>query len=455
MDLWEELIRTFGIPIKVAPSFIEKRIPIPAEVTDRETYLTWDFCKMVINGSTVFDLPLPSEELLEAHIYSPMQLLLYLCARRQHDKIEEDYPFCFSTVGYMLQLLESYARNPISAGNENSVVLPPLPPPRPDYRVLLQTIFQLRERTEERESLSLEVRLPLDRHDDRGSVPIGKLAQVFGRGIATTDDLRLLNLDDPNGCVSIVFPSHEGSPMSALYELKQPFGHIAKGQLHIILRRDGHVAICLTGNPLLEFYNGGWHVVDLLGGQGAVTSCLDKSFNSFDDQLSVYVTRLSYHMATHWHGGIVAVVDKDVLDDEQQVFEKPHSSIVALRKEIIEVMKRQTNECCGSQSLSLSKCLSHGVGLGRLLMSSAIQDGAILISPTSEFLDVGRIVKKPKSAEGEDTCDKLEGGARTYAACMLSRHGVALKISQDGSISLFASKEQDNGSFKITNLRIH
>lgn len=465
MALWENLVQSMGVPVGEVKRLVEVRWPPPVDGSDPELALTWTACRMIRDRSSVFDLAIPPEDLLMGGIYSPVQILLYQCAKSTKDGIEHDYPFCFSTLGYLIQLLDSYddyIKEETGTGKTQegdlkgeALKFPPLPAPDQDYRMLLQTIFQLRERTEERQSLSIEVRFPLEANGGN-RVPVKKLAQVFGRGVATTDDRRLATVDNPGGNVSHVFSNHNGAPLSTLYELKQPFEHVPEKHLHIVLRRDGHITLATNLNSLLEFYDGGWHIVDLIGGQGAVSLCFDKSFEEFDKYLAEYVTRLSYHMATHWHGGIVAVVDKEIMSNDKQVFETPHSSVIELRNEIVALMKRKTKEICGSESLSLSECLREDVGFGRLLLSSAIQDGAILISPTAEFLDVGRIVSKDASSMEEgDPCGRLEGGARTYAACLLSKHGVTLKISQDGGISLFASKSIGSNGFKITNLRLH
>ena len=78
----------------------------------------------------------------------------------------------------------------------------------------------------------------------------------------------------------------------------------------------------------------------------------------------------------------------------------------------------------------------------KLLRSSAGIDGAILFSRDGSVLDLACMVTSPSAAELDRKGVKLGSslaGARSTAARNCSVYGLAIKISDDGPISVFES----------------
>jgi hypothetical protein len=298
-------------------------------------------------------------------------------------------------------------------------------------------MFALREMREEHEPLSLEVQLPFK--DPLGTaLDIKRLAQVFGRGVGITRDKSLALRAKPSGGVHDVFADHDSAPLTSLYNFLPPFSHVDESDLGLVLRRDGHITLAARQNPLLEFYDGGWHTVDLLWGKSTVNFLVDEFFGdgSAAPALADSVLRLAHHLATHWHGSILAVVDEQGLG---RILETPSPDsekvTVAIREALLEIGKGE----------KISEVPSNG--MGRLFLSCAIQDGAILFAPDGKFLSAGRIVSRTPGTP-------VSGGARRHAAKALSKHGVVLAVSQDGAIRLYSEPRRRAG-IAMDGLRIH
>jgi hypothetical protein len=361
---------------------------------------------------------------LRSGIYSPLQLLGWECAKQTAGEIERDFPFLFSWASLIastviLNRVEQEAAPP----------WPPDPSKTDQIRHLLQALFRLREQREEHEPLSLEVHLPLPADVNSPRVPIKRLAQVFGRGIAVVTGDELYSRATPHGAVSEVWRDHGLAPTSRLYRLQEEYANLDSGLLGLTLRRDGLLTIGRRANPLLEFYDGGWHIVDLDSGRVALKELLDERFTSRDipvaPALPALLVQLAYHMASHWHGGILAVVDEAGLADKLHEPSTESTMVTAALNTIAGA---------GAGSARLTEITEQGPpksGLGRLFLTLAIQDGATLFRPDGSFIGASRFVKDQQMGE-------VSGGSGARAARTLACHGVAIKISADGAIRVFA-----------------
>ena len=358
------------------------------------------------------------DERLRLGVYSPAQIALWQCAKETKDRLRYEYPFLFTTIGmFSRALLGSYSDSALTDW-----------PFEPDdgasrYRELLQSVFHIRELREEGEPLSLEVRLPLS---DSGSTDLKArhLAQIFGRGVGVAAGNRLADNPEAYGNIHQIFKDHTGSAMSSLYRLEPTFGHIPEKELRLALRRDGLISLASTRNPLLDFYDGGWHVVDLNSGRVALDYFLDKQFSGEDDGIPEGFSRsllgLAYHMATHWHGGVLAVLNSTDVDGD--LLEKA----TLTSKKVPDVLREATGS-----SGKVDMAFIEEKGLGRALLTCAIQDGATVFLPDGTFHSAGRIVSQLETIDG--------AGTGTRAAKAIGKRGVALKISKDGSIKIFHS----------------
>jgi len=353
-------------------------------------------------------------ERLRRGIYSTIQLLAWEAQKKTQERTEIEYPFCFSLIGLLFETFLSQL--------SGDTVLDAWPGDYDEIRRLLQALFALREAREEGEPMSLEVVLPEEKH---AAVTLGtkRLAQVFGRGVAATQGNLLWTLPDGEGGLSRIYDKHDTAPAAMLYHLGTPFDHIKPHQLSFALRRDGHFTIAAKQNPIVEFYNGGWHIVDIKAGRSALANLLDARFPEERPGriLKDVLINLAYHMATHWHPGILAVVDVAEAPGAN-ILEPPTEDSKKITSAILEAS--ETNDSTIGVKLIMDK------GLGRVLLTSAIQDGATVFTPDGSFHSAGRMVRIPEALS--------VGGAGTRAAKGLANHGVAIKVSKDGPIKIFA-----------------
>ena len=362
---------------------------------------------------------------LKSGIYSPLQLLGWECAKEASKDIERDFPFLFSWASLVAStIVQSHNDSETNQG------WPPDSSKIDEIRYLLQVLFRLREQREEHEPLSLEVHLPLT--DDTGSprVPVKRLAQVFGRGVAIVTGKELFSRAKPQGAVKDVWRDHTGAPASRLYSLEQEYADLESWLVGVTLRRDGILTIGRKANPLLEFYDGGWHIVDLDSGRVALKRLLEERFANchvhVDPALPSLLIQLAYHMASHWHGGILAVVDETGLGEKLHAPLSESNEVTAALNAIAEA---------GEGSARLTDVTERGApkgGLGRLFLTLAIQDGATLFRPDGSFIGASRFVKDQQTGP-------VSGGSGARAARTLACHGVAIKVSADGAIRVFVN----------------
>ena len=193
-------------------------------------------------------------ERLEKGIYSPFQILFIREFNETKNEIKLEAPFIFSTISRIISNLQNSNREK----SENTLL-----ELYENNRKLLQSLFWIRETTEEREKPSLEVHLPLTDSDKNMPIlPTQILAKVFGRGVAVTSGKGLLNGLDGYGYVKSIYDSHEGAPLTQLYSLLNDPYYNLPDTISLILNRNGHITIAEKGNSILEFYDGGWHLVD-------------------------------------------------------------------------------------------------------------------------------------------------------------------------------------------------
>jgi hypothetical protein len=223
-----------------------------------------------------------------------------------------------------------------------------------------------------------------------------------------------------------------------VYTLKGEYTTLDPGVLGLTLRRDGLVTIARQANPLLEFYDGGWHLVDLESGRIATKSLLDARFSAkgvtVAPTLPALLVQLAYHMASHWHGGILAVVDEFGLSE---TLHDPSDEAKQVTAAFTSVAGVKEPDCVRITEIDSEN--SPKRGLGRLFLTLAIQDGATLFRPDGSFIGASRFVK-------DQSTGQVPGGSGTRAARSLAKHGVAIKISADGGIRVFAKVDSKEGA---------
>lgn len=377
-------------------------------------------------GSNEWSGPDGYQNFLFDGVYSPMQLLVNYIANQETSAPDRDYPFLFGTIGKILSILtdENYNINESKAN---------------DYRKLVQTIFQMREITEEGENLSLETYLPSSTNDNDSEqiLELKKLGQIFGRGTAVVKPEGLSRRIEVKGNVFDIFKSHDGAPSSLVYTLGQAYSHVPKSRVSIALRRDRTIIISKKYNPLLEFYDGGWHIVDMTSAREALNECFaldpDLSAHVKKSKITDPLIKLAYYMASHYHSGILAVIDYDKAIGENVLEDQIDWSLNST-KIILDQLGRNHVSTFRITEIEDTK-------YGRVLLTNVLQDGATIFKADGTFHSAGRVVtnfsKKGKLGDSKS-------GTGNRAAQRLSEFGIALKISKDGAIKLYSGLPKDN-----------
>lgn len=381
------------------------------------------------------------DEVVQDGVYSPIQLALVALDDQGFGKLRE-FPFCFSLIGNLLSRI-SKAIAPDDVGEEKCILSPT------EWAETLQTIFYLRETTEEGEHPSVEMVTP-SRSDlgETPDLPLEWAGRVFGRGVAMVHPTETSSIREMDVSIDHLFDDATTTPSSLLYDLERPFRHLSPDEISISLRRDRHVTIATERNPILEFYDGGWNVVDIESGRAAMGSLFE---SRFDDPVALEpaqekILHLGYHMATHWHSGIIAVLTNDSLED---ALEEEETGEDILSKKIPKVVKKD-EEGTIDNFHKLADGEGDAADRGRVLLTNAIQDGALIIRSDGHYDSAGRMAQLKQT-------DRTEGGAGTRAANSLAKYGVAMKISEDGSIKLFSRSGDDPEEHLVphTGLKLH
>lgn len=166
------------------------------------------------------------------------------------------------------------------------------------------------------------IRASIESIDKIGKVPtklISKEAETnakhFGRGVAV---LKLPMLDDKDK-ISIdlknLWSSHENAPLSTLYgfdwKSPNPDPNSDQPELNLVLLPSGVISIQVGGDPLLEYFAGGWRYVDIYH-KSMILSKLAKQIDNnlvlTNDNISLPVyrcSRLAYQLSYHNHGSTI------------------------------------------------------------------------------------------------------------------------------------------------------
>jgi len=370
-------------------------------------------------------------ERISKGFYSPFQLLFYEKFIETRELVKYEAPFLFTTLSRTISIFHEKPESKKKSIRKIKEL-------RDTNRKLLQSIFWIRETTEEREAPSLEIYLPFDElEESMPNIPIGLLANVFGRGIAVTSGKNLIKGLAGRGYVKLFYSKHNGAPLAQLYDLKEDPCSNLKEFISLILKRDRHITIAQQSNPIFEFYDGGWHIVDYRSWSDTIGQIAYKKFGkTINSNVIDRITRLAYHMATHWHGGILAIVD-EITFDKTYVEQQSSNSNGHLICQSLKNGRYEEGEVIGENVLMSE-------GIGRALMNAALQDGATIFNIDGKLLMTSAMVR-------EQGGKIEEGGARHRAAKRLGNMGVVLAISHDGGIRLFSNNEEWN----VDGIRIH
>ncbi len=203
----------------------------------------------------------------------------------------------------------------------------------------------------------------------------------------------------------------------APYEYQPTFNYSRKERaLVFILNRHGDILVSLEGGLILSRNENVWKIINPESFIASITSAVsefheESKGESLIDAFSIYLGMLSFSLRNQRRGGLLVVAERN--DIAKMISEK--------------VSEKDSPEFFYQSNFS-----------GRVLPDLSVSmfcnlialDGATLIDPNGVILGFGAILNTGQRQSKSE-------GARTRAAEYASRFGLALKVSEDGPISLY------------------
>jgi hypothetical protein len=234
------------------------------------------------------------------------------------------------------------------------------------------------------------------------------------------DGLRTVALVDPSGYFSAVADIREEADGAAplVYPSADRYEPHARATLDgrrigLTLTPNGEIKIFAGGVQTFAFVDGRWRLTDLAEKYAALERLIDS-------RLARRLFIAALNLAEHRHGALFVVLppgaDTHIVSDTDRLAVDGTSrpSGVPSKQDLHYLL-------AGANVLTLATAI---------VQSVARIDGAVVVRPTGELVAVGAILKGGGGMSGIE-------GARTTAAIHASRLGTAIKVSEDGGVSLF------------------
>jgi DNA integrity scanning protein DisA with diadenylate cyclase activity len=212
--------------------------------------------------------------------------------------------------------------------------------------------------------------------------------------------------DEAIGAAPLVYPAADR------YE---PHARATLGgrRISVTLTPNGEIKIFAGGVQVFAFVDGRWRLTDLAEKYAALERLIER-------RLARRLFATALNLAEHRHGalfvilppggeaGIVSATDRLAIDGTVEPSGTPS-------KQDLHYL------LAGANVLTLPTAI---------VQSVARIDGAVVVRPTGELIAIGAILRGVGGIQGIE-------GARTTAAVHASRVGTAIKVSEDGVVSLF------------------
>jgi hypothetical protein len=204
-----------------------------------------------------------------------------------------------------------------------------------------------------------------------------------------------------------------------------------RAHCHATLAND-NLCLALTPNGEIKAFSGGVQVFSLLNGRWRLTD-FDWKYRRWaravgDEDLARLVLQVALDLADSRRGGLFAVLDDAgatsslVSPGDLLLQDAPRATVVRgtdSKRSVYYLLK-------GKRTRDLRPAV---------LRTLASIDGGIVLDREGRLLAFGAILRQPN--ENHPTDRVAQGGGRSVAALAASQYGSALKISEDGTISLF------------------
>lgn len=226
----------------------------------------------------------------------------------------------------------------------------------------------------------------------------GHAGQIFGMFAIPTDYDE--NLDN------LLSPHDELTPITNL---------LVNGTCMFLTTDNGDIYLILSNKATFYKTQGRWHYLNYSNIHIVLSNLLKEN-------IAKSILRLSLDLSYKRQGALVFIPDN----------KKKIKEIVPDFTQKIKVNKVLRNTVKG---LSITNKAQR-----KIIMSSAKVDGSLIISANGETLDASCMIGQPTQSKLEEMqIEKLErfSGARSTAAWNASIYGTAIKISEDGPITIF------------------
>ena len=297
-------------------------------------------------------------------------------------------------------------------------------------------------------------------------------AKHFGRGVAVlglsgSDDSDKKNIDLKN-----LWSSHKNAPLSTLYGFDWSPPNLEQSgeqpQLNLVLLPSGVISIQVGGDPLLEYFAGGWRYVDTYH-KSMILSKLAKDIDDnlvlTNDNISLPIyrcSRLAYQLSYHNHGSTI-----DLNFGKPTFFPKGKLKGTISKGRYFNASDeswRQINWESKEQNDGIDDVVNPNKKIGRWVYQLCISDGitSLFVDDNSNLLlgDFGQIINVKKNIEqtwkefvksipGNEKVEVEIGGARHTSAISRayenppngSKGRMVFCISQDGYIDVYIKNE--------------
>lgn len=258
---------------------------------------------------------------------------------------------------------------------------------------------------------------------DRMSLTNVLFEEKWTRTLAADGELSLVGLGHDRGVIGVMYvrPSTcSGAALIAPHTGLAGFCSVlVPGTLGLLVSPQGDLRVLMPNGATFVKSQGQWAMVNLSLLQETLATMLDAP-------IAAATTRLAADLSYEGHGALLCCIDN------------PGA--------ITELIPDHSNKDRAGRSLRLMsrKLQMTQAGQREVLKRIATIDGAIVFTPDGRVLDAACMVSDPtdaKLASDGIVARQRFSGARSTAAWNASIHGIAIKISEDGPITVFKKGE--------------
>lgn len=213
-------------------------------------------------------------------------------------------------------------------------------------------------------------------------------------------------------------PTHAYAPHESLIYLQ---AFLTSGDMALVAAPNGDILIILGNGIVFQRTQGRWHYLNYLIAHNVLCSKLS-------DRLAIAVLRAALDLSFERAGALLCIPDRQ---DHLAALVSDHASAKRPNRILRESLR----------GLNITKWNERQV-----ITAAATTDGSTVLSRQGRLLDIACMIAKPSPDRLLHITGSSEGktftGARSTAAWNASLYGLALKISEDGPITIYYRGEE-------------